>query len=228
MARRWKREGPSLTATVRADQRRIAHYATDKATTLAKDLTRQAIKGAGLGRLANAVGSTSSLRKKGGRTSDNAWGAIFARGKTASRGNQALLAYSEGADIVPTSGKKWLAFATDALPKRAGRYKMTPARYKASGLEQTLGKLRFVPGKGGRVAYLVAKKVVVSKRSGRILRQQGGKMTRGSNNKDSIIAFILIRYTRRAQRFDQKRIMMQAIAEVPTFAFEFQKQNALR
>lgn len=220
MAKRWKRQGPTLSSVVRADQRRIAHFATDRATTFAKDLTRQRIQGAGLGRLANAVGSTSSLKRR--RTgNDNAWGAVFARGKAESRGNQALLAYSEGATIYPRGGRKWLAFATNAVPKRAGRYKMTPARYRAAGLESTLGKLNFVPGRGGRVAYLVARKVVTSKRTGRILRQQGGRASRGSDNKDSVIAFILIRFTRRGQRFNQKQIMEQAIATVPRFAGEF-------
>ncbi len=222
MAKRWKRQGGSIVPLVRADQRRIAHLATDKATTFAKELTRQKIQAAGLGRLANAVGSTSSLKRKGGRQTDNAFGAVFARGKTSWRGNQALLAYSEGATITPNAGRKWLAFATDAVPRRAGREKMTPEGYRKSGLESTLGKLQFVRGRNGRVAYLVARKVVVSRRNGRILRQQGVKKNRGSNNKDSVVAFILIKITRRAQRFSQRAIMLEAVNKIPGFAAEFQ------
>lgn len=217
-----------------------AHYATDKATTYAKASTQQTIKAAGLGRLANAVGADSSLRSgskrnrerrtdaslRGLRGSTNAWGAIFARGGSESRGNQALLAYSEGATITPGAGKKWLAFATSALPKRVGRYKMTPARYKASGLVQSIGKLHFVLGKGGKVAYLVARKVTVSRRTGQA-KAYGGRVPRGSDRKREVVAFVLIRFTRRAQRFDQGRIMRQAAAMVPQYAAEYQSRGGV-
>jgi hypothetical protein len=225
MARRWRREGPKLTKLVTKDLRRVSHVATDRATTFAKEETRRRIRAAGLGRLANAVGSRSSLQKRF-RNTDEAVGAVFSRGKAGTRSNEALLAYSGGATIVPTGGKKWLAFATDALPKRAGkgRYqsKITPALYRSSGLEQRLGKLQFVRGRNSQVAYLVARKVVVSNKSGRILRGQGGRASRASRNADSVVAFILIRFTRRAQRFDQDQIMRLAASKIPGFAAEFQ------
>jgi len=220
MAKKWRREGGSLAKIVRTDLRRRAHHAADRATRYAKEQTQQRIRGAGLGRLANAVGSTSSFRERGYVATDNAWGAVFARGKTEGRGNQALLAYSEGATIMPRGGKKWMAFATDAIPKRAGRYKMTPARYNASGLVQSIGKLVFVMGKSGRVAYLVARNVVQSKRTGRI-KAPGARTPRGAVAKKSVVAFVLIKITRRGQRFNQPAIMRDAAAQIPRFAAEF-------
>lgn len=234
--RRWRREGGAITQVVVPILRQTAHYATDRATTYAKGLTQQTIRSVGLGRLANAVGSDSSLRSgskknrerrsaggslRGTGGSLNAWGAVFARGGSESRANQALLAYSQGATIVPGAGKKWLAFATDAVPKRAGRNKMTPARYRATGLERSIGKLTFVAGKNSKVAYLVARKVTVSRRTGQA-RAYAGRTPRGSDRKREVVAFVLIRFTRRAQRYDQGKIMREAAAMVPRYAAEYQ------
>lgn len=213
-----------MTKIVVPALRGAAHYATDKATTYAKASTQQTIAAVGLGRLKNAVGSSSSLRKN--RRSGGAWGAIFAKGGSESRGNQTLLAYSEGAAIFPGAGKKWLAYATSALPKRVGRYKMTPARYKGSGLVQSIGKLHFVLGKGGKVAYLVARKVTVSRRTGQA-KAYGGRVPRGSDRQREVVAFVLIRFTRRAQRFDQGRIMRQAAALIPQYAAEYQSRGGV-
>lgn len=224
MARRWQRQGPEVAAIVLPALRGAAQYATDKATTYGLNLTRSRIRGAGLGRLAGAVGSTSS-KKRGATDADpNAWGAIFARGKTESRGNQALLAYSQGASIFPKGGRKWLAFPTKAIPTRAGRRKMTPYLYMASGLATSIGKLRFVPSKNSKVAFLVALNVTESRRTG---RAQGytGKVPRGADRKKQVIAFILIRFTSRAQRFSEREILQTAADTVPGYAQEYQSRT---
>jgi len=223
--RRWKREGKGMAAIVIPQLKAVAHVAIDRATTSAKNDTRQRITAAGLGRLAGAVGSMSSLqrRKLGGGV---ATGVIFARGKTDSRANQALLAYSEGASIFPTSGKRWLAFPTKAVPRRVGRgRKMTPAIYNASGLVQSIGKLVFIPV-SAKEALLVARKVNVSRRTGRA-KAYAGRTPRGSDRKD-VVAFVLIKFTLRAQRFSQRAIMMRAQRLVPTFAAEEQASRSAR
>lgn len=211
-----RREGPLMKGVVLPDLRARAHYATSKATAYALTKTRQKIRGVGLGRLAGAVGSYDSLKRED--TSGNrAYGAIFARGRADGRGNQALLAYSEGATIVPRNGRRWLAFATSAIPKRVGRKKMTPALYRSSGLTSTLGQLHFVMGKGGRVAYLVARNVNVSRRNGQI-KPVGVRKPRGADPKKAVVAFVLIPFTVRAQRFSQDAIMRDAQNQVGRFA----------
>lgn len=219
MARRYKREGQGAAAIVLPKLRAASHYSVDKATTLAKGLTKQAIVGAGLGRLAGAVISATSTTK-GKTRADFAFGVIYADGKGTNRGNQALLAYSQGATIVPSAGKKWLAFPTGAIPKRVGPKAMTPALYNASSLVQSIGKLQFVRGKKSSEAYLIAKKVTVSRRTGRAKAYQG-RVPRGSDAKKGVVAFILIKFTKRAQRFDQNAIMARANRATPVFAQEF-------
>ena len=150
---------------------------------------------------------------------------LYARGSTESRANQTLLAYSEGAEILPTGGRKWLAFPTDAIPKRVGRQKMTPKLYRSSGLVASIGKLVFVPSKTGRVAYLVARDVTVSRRTGRA-KAFAGRVPRGADRKRGVVAFVLIRYTKRAQRFNQRTIMQRAVALIPRYAEDYQGRTA--
>lgn len=200
-----------MTAVVLPALKRAAQVATARATDDAKQATRQAIARAGLGKLGGAVGSTTSLRQaklRGPR--GEALGIIFARGTTGSRANQTLLAYSEGASIFPTGGKKWLAFPTDKIPKRVGREKMTPALYRSSGLVSSIGKLRFVADpNNANQALLIARKVTVSRRTGRA-KAYAGRTPRGSDRADSVVAFVLIKWTRRQQRFDMRQIMSAA------------------
>lgn len=217
---RTKIEGGPFAQRIMKERRAAAHFATDKAIGVAIARTRQTIKGVGLGGLANAVGSQSSRRKKQTDT-DKAYGAIFARGKPGdpeNRGERALLAYSRGASIFPRGGKQWLAFATSSIPKRVGRYKMTPARYRSSGLVNSLGPLVFVPI-NSKVARLVVRKVEVSRRTG-VARAQTGR-SRAFDKKAEITAFILIRYTMRAARFSQDDIVRDASLQVPDFIGEY-------
>lgn len=214
-----RRIGGKLSDQFIREQRRIAHYAVDRATTYAKNEQRNAIRGAGLGRLANAVGSTSSLAKRRTGT-DNAWGAVFARGRDSrdNRGQGALLAYSQGASIYPTGGRKWLAFPTNAVPQRIQGKKTTPQRYMASGLAGSLGKLQFVKVKS-RLAFLVIKNVEVSRRTGRA-RRVGARRSRAYDRQRQVVAFILIPFTARAARFNPKAIMLRASYKIPSYAGE--------
>ena len=209
----------------RADLREAARVATDRATRHAHSHIQRKMKGAGLGRLSNAVGVTTSLRRKGGR-----WigGAIYAKGKTNddNRGAAAIEAYSRGTIIRPKNGGKWLAYQTNAIPRRAGRYRMTPARYRQSGWEQKLGRLEFRPV-NARMALLVAKKVLVHPRTGRASRA-GPRAPRTRIPQNEVVVFVLIRWTQRAQRFDEKVIALQHAKQVPQFMDDALKEIARR
>jgi len=220
--RGYKRVGKPMAAVVLPQLRRAAVVANARATKQAKEDTRRAIQQAGLGRLAGAVGAISTAQRSRLRSrTGGAIGIIYARGKTESRANQTLLAYSQGADIFPNAGKQWLAFPTSAIPTRVGRKKMTPKLYRSSGLVSSIGKLRFVPdAKKGNVAYLVAHKVTVSRRTGRA-KARNGKVPRGSDAKRDVVAFVLLKYTRRARRFDQARVMSAANDMQPAFAADY-------
>ncbi len=197
--------------------RRASHYAADKAIKEAKSVTRQTIRTVRLGRLANAVGSTSSLEK--GRLAGNAWGAIFARGGINSRANQALMAYTEGAVIVPTGGRKWLAYPAAAAGRLVrmptargfGNFKNTPGRYGE--------KLRFVQFSPRRAA-LVMDNAIVSNKTGRI-RRGAKRPGTASTKKKFVVVFWLIKVTTRAKRFDQHRIVAAAGRRIGDFVEEY-------
>lgn len=205
--------------------RRSAHYAADRAIKDAKTATRAIIRSVGLGRLSGAVGATSSLEK--GRTAGDAWGAIFARGGINSRANQALMAYTEGASIYPTGGRKWLAYPTKAagnrirlpIPRIGGRtygnFKNQPSR---NGMQ-----LRFVKFNEMHAA-LVLDEGIVSNKTGRVRRGAKRAGTASARQK-FIVMFWLIRYTRRAQRFDQHAIVASYGANIGRYVEEYGRKH---
>lgn len=205
---------------------RASHYATDRAIKHAKTRTRSTIRSVGLGRLSNAVGATSSLEK--GRTAGGAWGAVYARGGINSRANQALMAYTEGARILPTGGRKWLAFPTKAagrlirlpIPRIGGRgygnFKNQPSRNRF--------KLRFVQF-SPRSAGLFLDDASVSNKSGKAKPFKRRSAT--STRKRSILMFHLIKFTTRAKRFDQHAIVRESGKQIGTFVEEYGRRNPL-
>ncbi len=191
------------------------HVAVDRATKLAQKGIQQRIKAVGLGRLGGAVKATSSERKRR-RDPNNAWGAIYAAGGDESRAGGALESYTQGSTIRGKE-KTWLAIATRALPKRIGRYRMTPARYEAAG--SPLGPLVFKLVKRN-VAYLIAQgDFTTSAKTGRA-KAFKGRVSRGRKRQRDVIAFVLIRETKRAKRFDQKQLVKLAHQLVPKFLEE--------
>lgn len=201
--------------------RRASHYATKKAIDDAKRNTRNTIRSVGLGRLERAVGSTSSLEK--GRTQGNAWGVIYARGGQYSRANQALMSYTEGATIVPTGGRKWLAYPTAA----AGRLKRLPipriggsgyANFKNAPSRNGM-RLRFVQFSPNRAA-LILDNASVSNKTGKAKRL-GKRLGRGATLHRTVVMFWLIRITRRAARFNQHAIVAAAGGRIGTYVEEF-------
>lgn len=197
-------------------QKRAAHLAVDRASKAGQKRVQQKMKSVGLGRLANAVGHTSSKRKN--RTDErHAWGVIFARGGDDSRAGGALEAYSRGTTIRPTD-QEWLWFQTNAIPRRIARYRTTPARYNRSGLATTIGPLVF-KRIGANRALLVIRNVSVSPKTGRA-KAMGKRKTRTRVPMKEIVAFVGIRWTRRAKRFDQNEIMRIANSLVPEYIAE--------
>jgi hypothetical protein len=184
-----------------------------------------AMSAAGLGKLANVIRSTSDFRKKrvppigDGSGGWRAGGVIFAtHGSDRTAG--ALEAYTQGVTtIIPKRGR-WLALATDEIPKRVGRKRMTPELYLAGGFEKRIGKLHFVPSKKhAGEAFLIARHVQVdaARGFGRSLRiPRTGNIRNGRKAVDFIVCFILIKVTTRSRRFDPRAIMARRVAELPT------------
>lgn len=210
-----------MAAVAMPHLRKASHYATDKAIAAAKRTTRATIRAVRLGRLERAIGSTSSLQKR--RTSGNAWGAIYARGGINSRANQALMAYTQGALILPTGGRKWLAYPTKAagrlvrlpIPRIGGRgyanFKNQPSRM---GM-----RLRFVRFHA-RSAALVLDQGIISNKTGK-LRRGAKRAGKASTHQKFIVIFWLIPFTVRAARFNQHQIVAGEGSRIGTYVEEY-------
>jgi hypothetical protein len=200
---------------------RAALVASDRAATMAKTQIRTAMRAASLGRLSNAIGSSSDLAK--GRDVDrkpnggfSASGAVFVRGRS-ERTLGSIEAYTEGAEILPVNGR-WLWIAQPAIPSRVGRKRMTPALYVSGGFEQRIGKLQFVPGINSNEGLLVVEGATVDRfgRPGRA-RANGkrGRPIGGRVEKKFLVAFVGIRRTARVQRVDARAIITDIQRKLP-------------
>lgn len=201
------------------DVKMAAFVATDRASRGAQGAVQRRMRAAGLGRLSNAVGQTSALKKR--QYDRNPYGVLFARGGDESLAGGALDAYSRGVTI-RTKERKWLAFATKAIPQRVGRRKITPALYEAGGFGARYGHLEFRPV-NPRLALLVIRDTSITAK-GRI-RERGKRLGRGSTAQKEVVAFVLIRFTRRAQRFDKLAEVRPYGASVPQLIQEELKRR---
>lgn len=195
------------------------HRAVDRATRLAQRGGQQKAKAAGLGRLAGAIASTSSERKRR-RDKDRAWGAIYPRGGTESRAGQALEIYTKGGTIRGRN-VEWLAIATKAMPRRIGRFSTTPRRYEQAG--SPLGPLVFKRISVSRAVLVIQGDFNVSRKTGKAKRF-GGRKTRTATRQRDIVAFVLIKETKRAKRWDQNEVTRRASDLVPKFITEDMQQ----
>lgn len=202
-------------------EQRAMHIAVDRATRLAQRSGQQKAKAAGLGRLSGAIGSTSSERKRR-RDPQNAWGAVFARGGDESRAGQALEIYTKGGTIRGRN-VNWLAIATKAIPKKIGRYRMTPKRYEEAG--SPMGPLIFHQISANRAVLIIQGDFTVSRKTGRA-KPFAGRVTRARTKQRDVVAFVLIKETKRAKRFDQAEATRRAASLVPKFLME-EEQKAL-
>jgi hypothetical protein len=190
---------------------RAALVATDRASRDAQEGVRTSMRSQRLGNLGNAIKQTSDRKKRRihrkGEMGFSASGIVYVGTKN-ERTRGALASYLDGpVNITPKSGRKWLAIATNEIPKRVGRYRMTPERYRASGLESRIGELQFIPTSRANVAYLVAKHVTTNPlRSGSARRLPKNGRARAGRAEVGIVAFVLIRATRREKRVDVAEI----------------------
>lgn len=187
-----------------------ARLGTHEGSIGAQRKTRTKIRQVGLAGLANAVGQTSA--KKKGQKPKKPYGAIYVRGGDDSRAGKALESYTRGATIT-AKRKKWLAFPTNAVPKRVGRRKITPELYNRGGLQGRIGKLHFVQI-NPRVAMLVIRNVTLHPRTHQAKRAGRGR-TRTRVPAKQVVAFVLIKVTRRAIRFNKDREVAKAARGVP-------------
>lgn len=204
---------------------RAAAYAADETGRQTRNDIRDAMQRRNLKRLSGIVQYSSDQKKRRVPTTDRdgnpvqPWraGAIVWTREGSDRGLGAFGAYSKGALIRPVNGRRWLAFATNAIPKRVGRFKTTPARYNASGLPGSIGPLQFVRGPSPNVAYLVVKNVSVTQRTGSKARRLGkrGGVGSGRRKAEFVVAFVLIRTTSRERRFDPLALAARQAKRVP-------------
>jgi hypothetical protein len=193
--------------TYRRKREQAAHIATDRASREAQAVLRARMKSAGLGRLGNAVGQTSSLRKKG----KSPYGVLYAKGGDDTLAGGALEAYTQGV-IIRARNRQWLAFQTQAVQRLIGRRRMTPERYNQSSLVTRLGPLHFRPVKPG-LAFLVARNVTLSPKDGRA-KAAGKRAPRTRIPAKEVVVFVLIRFTRRGKRLDKDQTVAPVFAKV--------------
>lgn len=208
---------PRVSTIVEREKRRhkkalyeAARIGTHEASIGAQRKVKNKLVQVGLGGLSRAVGQTSA--KKKGQKPRTPWGVIYVKGGDKSRAGQALESYSRGATITARR-RRWLAFPTDAVPKRAGRFKMTPERYNRGGFQTKIGKLHFVKV-NEKVSLLVVRKVTLHPRTHQAKRAGKGK-SRTRVPAKQVVAFILIKVTRRAQRFNKDREVWKAARDTP-------------
>ncbi len=224
---------PKPGALIRAGRQEFAkvaraqQIAVDKAAQGANAAVRQAIQGAGLGKLANASKFTSSLRKNRSFASSgaagpvnqrNAYGVIYADRGDESRSGQALIQYSTGGSIRPKPGNQWLAFPSKAVKKIVGfgvnRSRLTPATWVSSGLERRLGKLHFRAINSQR-AILFVTGVDTLKRNG-LAVPRGKRRSKARVQQKAVTIFELRRETFRSKRFDPGPIARYWSDQVPS------------
>lgn len=205
---------------------RAALRAADRAARTAGQQIRAAMPG----RLKGAIGIGSDLKERGTvyrkGAGFSASGTVYVRGKS-ERTAGAVKSETEGAIVVPKRGR-WLAFPTGSIPKRAGRFKMTPDRYRETGLEEKIGPLVFVPGRGGRALLVVRGPLTVDRFKGGGARRLPRRGRIGGRRKvvRSVVAFILIRQTTRAPRANVAGILAANHARVPgLIADELKKEG---
>ncbi len=193
--------------------------ATQIAAGRAKSKIQADMRGAGLGRLGNAIGNGGDLEKRGSvRGSGSDWSAsgwVHARSRS-ERTLGAIEAYTSGAEISPRRGR-WLWIPTDDIPARVGKRSITPDNYIRLGLATKIGPLVFVLTPSGQALLVVqnaSRSASGKKRSAKSLRKDG-KLRKGEVAAETIVAFVGIRRTSRRARVDVPAIMREAQASLP-------------
>ena len=218
-------------ARLRAEK--AALEATRRAGVMAKNRIRDAMAGARLGRLGNAIGTTSDAEKRGTvyRRGDgfSASAAIFVRSKS-ERTLGAIASYTQDStEIAPVRGR-WLWIPTDAMQRVAGKGKakrrLTPGNWAELGMESKLGPLRYLKSVNGW-PLLAVERVGVSAtgaaRSARGLTKKG-LARKGQVRRELLVCFVAIPRTSRQGRINVPDILRSVAQELPTlFTDELRK-----
>lgn len=224
----WKLQQPGADALGqfrRSLSKRLtiaAARATDAAARLARDDLRHDMRAQRLGGLSNVIGSTSDRQKGRVNTGDisllDVAGFVTVRNVKSPRTAGALKSYldNDQTTIAPVRGR-WLAIPTKEIPSKSARRKMTPDLYRASGLEEKIGPLEFVKSKRPGVAYLVVNDVTIRTdgKNGKARRLPKRGVASKGRGHVSVIAFILIRVTRRSRRSDPRQIAERWARRMP-------------
>lgn len=189
-----------------------ALLATDASSQDSKRVIRGEMARAGLGRLGYAVDASSDLSRGRGvhRRPGGGWsasGVVFVRSKS-ERTLGAIESYMQGAEIVPVRSR-WLWFATDAIPRVTGRFRMTPALWVKNGWDRKIGPLVQIRGPRGTPLLIVRNVGIAAtggRRSAKSLTKKG-LPRKGQVKADFIVAFIGLPRTSRAARVNVPTIM---------------------
>lgn len=210
-----------LEKQIRDKAERALLDASHQAGRTATTRIRQAMTGAGLGRLGNAIDATSDPDKGGrlhrsGAAGVSASSAIHLKSRS-ERAIGAVEAYTQGATIRPRSGG-WLWIPSPELQRRVkGGKRVTPANWQASGLEQRIGALVKIPGKHAGEALLIVPAVSVRTSGAANPRRmpKSGSPRGGRVLRENFVAFIGIRSTSRRARVNPHQIIEGVRAELP-------------
>lgn len=202
---------------LKRDLHRAALDVTDLVTEKAYRNIQAKMRSVGLGQLYRAVGWTSAKKKR--QTGNTPYGVIYAKGGDDTLAGGALEAYSRGTTIRAKSGT-WLAIPTAAAPRLVSvggrRRRLTPKLWDAAGLTGRIGKLIFKQVRAD-LALLVVRRVSLSPKTGQAKALgKGSPRTRIVPQGDTVV-FILIRETRRAQRFDHRAIIQTYVERIPDY-----------
>ncbi len=189
---------------------------------MVKSRVRQDMSAAGLGRLGQALGSTSDFRKGQVYREAGGWsasGVVYVRSKS-ERTVGAIEAYTRGANIRPVKSP-WLWIPTDNIQRMVGRGKdrrrLTPSLWKSSGLESRIGPLEMIESVNGYPLLVVKTGAVAMTGKARSLRGRlkSGRAPKGFQNRDFIVAFIGIPFTSRTARVSISRIAREVMTQLP-------------
>jgi hypothetical protein len=197
-----------------------ALVATDRAARMALTTLRSQMSGAGLGRLGNAIGVTTDLKKNGrvhrrGASGFSASGIVHIRTPN-ERTVGAIISYTEGAEIAAKG--TWLWIASEDLQKRVkGNFRLTPARYRSSGLAQKIGPLIQIPGRNAGEALLIVKDVTtrIAGRANPRRLPRSGRARAGRVVQEQFVAFVGIRRTSRQARVNPRAVFEWARSNLP-------------
>jgi len=209
---------------------RVALRASDRGARIAQGEIRDALASAKAARLGRAIGYTSDLRKSGRvhrtATGFSASGVVFIRTRN-ERTVGAIISFTEGAEIVPVRSQ-WLWIATDEIPARIGRYRMTPARYRDSALVSRIGPLVEIAGRHSGERLLIVRSVTTSAKPRSARRMpKSGRARPGREAQEFIVAFVGIKGTSRVAQADARQIVRGVQRAMPTLlAEEFRKERS--